>query len=108
MIHFPEWVHEATSAHTLAANGLPGIKPFVEAVSDIRSAAEEVAKISNFRRVTGLNDSGNWLRAAVVPAAVFIALERVDPAFATDPQLFLAWLKAHPEYQTGKFTAMQV
>lgn len=108
MNHFPDWVNEATSAHTLAANGLPGIKPFVEAVSDIRAAAEEAAKISNLRRVTGLNDSGNFLRAAVVPSSVFIALEKVDPAFVRDPKLFLAWLRVHPEYQTGKFTAMNV
>lgn len=104
---YPNWIDEVTSAQVLE-KAIPRIKPFVEAVADIREAAEEAAKISNIRRITGLSDSGNWLRAAVVPASVFIALERVDPEFARDPKLFLAWLRQHPEYQTGKFTAMNV
>lgn len=104
-MHIPNYVHEVTSA-SVAVKAAPRIRNFVEAVSDIKAASEYAARVSNARRVTGMNDSGNFMWAACVPGSVMAALIAVDPAFGTDPKLFCAWLRQHPEYAVATYKAL--
>ena len=104
---FEQVLDEVTSAHVLKDKLPEGrMEQFVEAVSDIRAANEEAYKITNFKRVAGLSDSGNWMRVATIPLSVIAVIEQVEPGLFQDKKRFYRWLNRHPEYQCVKYRAM--
>jgi hypothetical protein len=104
---FENVLDEVTSAQVLKDTLPEGrMETFVEAVSDIRAANEEAYKISNFKRVAGMSDSGNWMRVATIPLSVIACIEQVEPGFFQNKKRFYRWLNRHPEYQCVKYRAM--
>lgn len=104
---FEQILDEVTSAHVLKDRLPEGrMDQFVEAVSDIHQAHEEIAKITNARRIAGMSEGGNMMRVASVPLSVVAAIEQVEPGLFQDKKRFYRWLNRHPEYQCVKYRAM--